>query len=554
MKEESPRILIVDDEPHILSSITRLFHQEGYEILTALSGKEGLALFHKYNPIQLVLSDYRMPFMNGAEFLEQVYNQWPDTVRIILSLYADLDSLISAINRGHIYQFISKPWDNADLKIKVANALERYDLVKKNRELAESLQQKNEELNQFNDHLEQLVANRTRDLATVREQLLQSEKLAAIGTLAGGIAHDFNNMLAAVVGYTEMASIESDEKTRKNYLHHVLIASERAKNLIKHILTFSRQTSHEKNSMDLKIILKEALVLIRASLPATIQIRSEITDVNCTINADLTQMHQIIMNLCTNAAQAMGEKGGFMDVTLSRVNMDHTIPAHYPELIPGSYAKLTVADTGKGIDPAIRERIFEPFFTTKGIGEGTGLGLSVVYGIVCDHGGTIIESGKPGKGATFDVYLPCIDIPTTITEIQEDKPLLRGRERVLFVDDDHTLCMMVRLMLESLGYIVTATSSSTEALVTFQDDPKSFDLLITDMTMPRMTGMDLAGQIMRIRPGMTIILCTGFSDHVNEETARSSGISAFIMKPFSREALSLVVRAVLDKHETRKVH
>jgi two-component system cell cycle sensor histidine kinase/response regulator CckA len=551
MTKASPRILIVDDEPYILSSLTRLFQQEGYELMTASSGEEGLSLLRRFNPVPLVISDYQMPGMNGAEFLEQVYNEWPDTVRIILSLYGDLDAVLSAINRGHIYKFISKPWNNDDLKITVANALERYDLYKQNRELAESLTQKNEELNRFNEHLEQLVLKRTQELARVQEQLFQSQKLAAVGTLASGIAHDFNNMLAAIIGYTEMASIDCDDGTKKKYLHQVLIAADRAKNLIKQILTFSRQTNHEKKPVDMKIILKEALTLIRASLSATIQIRSEITDVHCTINADLTQIHQIILNLCTNAAQAMGEKGGFLDVTLMRIDVDNTQPGRHPQLIPGCYAKLTVADTGTGIDSAIRDRIFEPFFTTKEVGEGTGLGLSVVYGIVTDHGGTITVSGEVGKGAVFDVYLPCVDLPAIVTEIPSDRPLPGGRERILLVDDDHAICIMARLMLESLGYAITATSNSTEALVMFQDNPKGFDLVITDMAMPKKTGMELAYQILRIRPGMPIILCTGFSDHVNEERAKDAGISAFIMKPFSREAISRVVRDVLDRRAER---
>jgi len=554
MTKESPQILIIDDEPYILSSLTRLFQQEGYELLTASSGEEGLSLLRRFHPVPLVISDYQMSGMNGAEFLEQVYNEWPDTVRMILSLYGDLDAVLSAINRGHIYKFIPKPWDNDDLKITVANALERYDLYKQNRELAESLTQKNEELNRFNEHLEQLVVRRTQDLARVQEQLLQSQKLAAVGTLASGIAHDFNNMLAAIIGYTEMASIDCDDGTKKKYLHQVLIAADRAKNLIKQILTFSRQTSHDKKPVDMRIILKEALALIRASLSATIQIRSDITDSHCTINADLTQIHQIILNLCTNAAQAMGEKGGFLDVTLMRIDVDSALPGRHPQLIPGSYAKLTVADTGTGIDPAIRDRIFEPFFTTKEIGEGTGLGLSVVYGIVTDHGGTITVSGEVGKGAVFDVYLPCADLPAIVTEIPSDRTLPGGREHILLVDDDDTLCLMARSMLESLGYAVTATSSSTEALVMFQDSLEKFDLIITDMAMPRMTGMDLAGRIMRIKPIMPIILCTGFSDYVNEEKAKNAGISAFIMKPFSREVISRVVRDVLDGQVEKVSH
>ena len=547
MSEVFPRILFVDDEPFILSSLMRLFRQDEYEILTASSGEEGLSVLHKYDPIPLIISDYRMPGMNGVEFLEQVYRERPDTVRIILSLYADLDSVLGAINRGHVYRFIAKPWDAVDLKITVANAVKFYDLNIRNKELSASLKLKNEELSRFNDHLEELVAERTHDLSAVQEKLMQSEKLAAVGTLAGGIAHDFNNMLAAIMGYTEMASVESDHETKEQYLRQVLIAADRAKNLVKHILTFSRQTKHEKKPVDMKIILKESLAFIRSTLPSTIQTRHTIAEGDCTINADLTQIHQIILNLLTNAAQAMGEKGGLLDVALSRIIVNASDLSRHPQLPSGCYARLTVTDTGMGIDPAIKSRIFDPFFTTKDIGEGTGLGLSVVYGIVADHGGTVNAYSEPGQGATFEVCLPCTNLPAVIAESQEGLHLAGGRERILFVDDDATLCTMVRLMLRSLGYTVTSISSSTEAMVAFEGSPASFDLVITDMVMPRTSGLDLANRIRRIRPEMPILLCADINNDIDADGIRHAGIAAVIEKPYSRETLGLLIRKVLDR-------
>jgi len=549
MPDVFPRILFVDDEPFILSSLTRLFRHDAYEILTASSGEEGLAVLRKNRSVPLVISDYRMPGMNGVEFLEQVYRERPDTVRIILSLYADLDSVLGAINRGHIYKFISKPWDNADLKITVANGVKLYNLNIRNKELTASLKLKNEELNRLNDHLEELVAERTRDLAVVQEKLMQSEKLAAIGTLAGGIAHDFNNMLGAIMGYAEMATMDPDDETQKHHLKQVLIAADRAKNLIRHILTFSRQTKHEKRPVDMKMIVKESMTFIQATLPAAVQTRCLIADDHYTINADVTQIHQIVLNLLTNAAQAMGERGGLLDVALSRITVEESDSPGYPKLPPGCYARLTVTDTGMGIDPAIKSRIFDPFFTTKDVGEGTGLGLSVVYGIVADHGGTVNVYSEPGKGATFEVCLPCADIPAVISESPEDRPLTGGRERILFVDDDGTLCTMVGLMLKSLGYTVTVTSSSTEALVAFEGSPASFDLVITDMVMPRTSGLELASRVRRSRPGMPIILCTGYNNDMDGDRIKHAGIAAFIEKPYSRETLGRLIRNVLDRDD-----
>lgn len=377
-------------------------------------------------------------------------------------------------------------------------------------------------------------------------QLRQVQKMEAIGTLAGGVAHDFNNILGAIMGYAEMALYNVPEGTsaRRN-LEQVLKASYRGKDLVKQIITFSRRSEQERKPMRIGPIIKEALKLLRASLPTTIEIHHHIGSESGMVLADPAQIHQVLMNLCSNAAHAMREKGGVLEVSLADVELDSDAAGGHPDFKPGWYLKLTVSDTGYGMDHATMERIFEPFFTTKGPGEGTGMGLAVVHGIVKGYGGAITVSSEPGQGSVFNVFLPQIEADT-IMEPTSLTPIPRGSERVLFVDDEEALVDMVRQMLEHLGYNVVAKVSSIEALDVFRAEPESFDLVIADQTMPQMTGAELAKELMRIRPDIPIILCTGFSEVITEEEAKAEGILEFVMKPISTREMAETVRRVLD--------
>jgi two-component system, cell cycle sensor histidine kinase and response regulator CckA len=382
---------------------------------------------------------------------------------------------------------------------------------------------------------------------TLEAQLFQAQKMEAIGALAGGISHDFNNILGAIIGYSELCMDQVRDRPKVHHgIEQILKAGHRAKDLVKQILMFSRHSEPEKKPIDIRIVIKEALKLLRSTLPSTIEMHQEIDQDPCKVAADPTQMHQIIMNLCTNAAHAMGERGGILKVTLSWVNTeDKTLPFDL-SINPGSYIKLTVSDTGRGIDPAIKDRIFEPFFTTKGIGEGTGLGLSVVYGIVKDHGGTIQVHSAPKEGTTFNIYFPSLNGEDMKHEIIKNEVIPGGRERILLVDDDVALCELGKLMIESLGYAITTRTSCTEALGTFIEGPDDFDLVLTDMTMPFMTGSEFARKIITIRPNVPIVMCTGFSEFIDEERAGLIGIRAFVMKPFSKMDIAKVIRNVLD--------
>lgn len=377
-------------------------------------------------------------------------------------------------------------------------------------------------------------------------QLLQSQKMQAIGTLAGGIAHDFNNILSAIIGYTELSIMNRNLRNQESgYLENILKAGNRAKDLIKHILTFSRLNEHEIKPVQVKVIVKEALKLLRASLPSTIDIRQKI-ECDSLVMGDITQIHQIIMNLCTNAGHSMREKGGILYVDLTHVMLDSNSASSYPDLRPGSYLNLTVSDTGHGMPPDVLNRIFDPFFTTKEVGEGTGMGLSVVLGIVKSYGGTIYAYSEMGKGSSFKVLLPTIE-GSLEQDIEIEEVMPKGKERILFVDDERDLVKIAEQMLESLGYKVTIRTSSVEALSLFQTKSNLFDLVITDMTMPQMTGYELAEKLLAIRKDLPIILCTGFSHQITKMEAAKAGIKEFLMKPLTLRDLANNVRKVLDE-------
>jgi len=385
----------------------------------------------------------------------------------------------------------------------------------------------------------------------IEAQLRQTQKLEAIGTLAGGIAHDFNNMLAAMMGYVELAKYKTTDIKIQPYMEQVLKACDRAKGLVAQILTFSRQHEQEKKPVEIAAVVKEALKLLRSSLPSTIEIRQNYAGGHDTALADPVQIHQVIMNLCTNAAYAMRDGEGVLEVSLEQREILPGYPAYDPGLKPGSYLRITVRDNGEGIDPGIKDKIFDPFFTTKKPGEGTGLGLSVVYGIVRDHGGSIAVKSRRGEGTTFTILLPLIDAVAD-RDGQESAAIPGGSGCILLVDDEEAIAFLGEEMLAALGYDVAVRFSSRDALEAFRDHPGRYDLVITDMTMPNMTGAVLAQEMLKIRPGLPIIMTTGFSERIDEEEAKKIGIREFIMKPVSLPVLAQAVKKIMDEAAERR--
>ncbi len=376
-------------------------------------------------------------------------------------------------------------------------------------------------------------------------QLLQNQKMEAIGTLAGGIAHDFNNILSAIFGFTELAMTGLDPAGMEyDCLQEINTAAIRARELVKQILAFSRDTKQESQPVQIKLILKEALKLIRASLPTTIEIRKDIKS-DALVVADPTSINQIIMNLCANSAHAMKKEGGIFDVLMDDVTLDSGFTALYPNMVPGKYVRMIFRDTGHGMSHDMKDRIFDPFFTTKDKGEGSGMGLAVVHGMVSKLKGCIVVESEPEKGATFEIYLPAIEINEG-TECMEGAFATRGSERILFVDDEPSLAKMGKRLIETLGYKVTTRTSSLEALELFREKPDVFDLIITDMTMPNMAGDELARSIMDIRPEIPVIICTGFSAGITESRVKSMGIRELVFKPIVKSDLAKTIRKVLD--------
>jgi len=380
----------------------------------------------------------------------------------------------------------------------------------------------------------------------LQHQLQQAQKMESIGTLAGGIAHDFNNILSGIIGFTEIALQDTPKGSElQANLQKVLKGGDRAKDLVKQILTFSRQSELEPKPVKIKTIITEALKLLRASLPTTIEMHQNLQS-NSAVMADPTQIHQILMNLCTNAGQSMQEKGGVLEVSLTEVKLDYEFAAHHSEFTPGTFIKLTVGDTGPGIPPEIQDRIFDPFFTTRGKSEGTGMGLSVVHGIVQAYGGTITIDSKPGEGAVFNIFLPVVESEDAL-EIKTEEPLFYGTERILFIDDEEFQVDLGRQMLERLGYKVVTETSSLKALELFRNHPEDFDLVITDLTMPKMTGDELGKEFIAIRNDIPIIILTGYSQRITEDNIKRMGFKGFAMKPVVMKELAKKIREVLDQ-------
>ena len=378
-------------------------------------------------------------------------------------------------------------------------------------------------------------------------QLRQAQKMEAIGTLAGGIAHDFNNILGAIIGYSEMAIYDTEEGSMvRHNMEQVLKAGHRAKDLVKQILAFSRKSEQDKKIILITPIIKEVLKLLRASLPTTIEIRQHFEPNLGAIFADPTQIHQVIMNLGTNSAHAMENTGGLLDVNLLNVDLGPEEAAKFGDLEPGRYVGLVVKDTGHGIDATTLERIFEPYFTTKTKEKGTGMGLAVVHGIVKGHNGGIRVTSKPEQGTSFEILFP-----RTASEMQFDsvqlKALPTGDECILYIDDEETLIDLGENMLAKLGYQVVTRTSPIEAIEAFKANPDRFHLVISDMTMPNMTGDILAKELMKIRSDIPVIICTGFSEQISAEKVKAIGISGFLMKPLTILELARTVRSVLDK-------
>jgi len=493
--------------------------------------------------------------------------------------------LLSTGQFGHTFPFFntSQVMVSAGVNFIVLNVIAAMSvsvLVKglvsshqKEKVLLSSIEQERVHLMEAKKGLELEVEERKQAEKAFREseaQLRRTQRMEAISTLAGGIAHDFNNILSAIMGYGQLAQMKLDPVSEVYAdLKEVLQSGDRAKLLIQQILAIGRDQEQERQPIQLKYVLKEALKLLRSTLPSTIEIREAYEPDVGVIDADPTQMHQVIMNLCTNAGHAMQEEGGILTVSLRNAecglrNVDLKLEesrlkipylktgsstsheAAPSGLEPGHYLELTVSDTGFGMTREVMGKVFDPYFTTKEKGEGTGIGLSVVHGIVAQHGGAITVESEPGKGSAFHVYLRLTQAEEEQPSVKEETPLPKGNERILFIDDEAALARMGKEMLNHLGYDTTCMTGSIEALALFEEDPNQFDLVITDTTMPHMPGDILARELMKLRPDIPVIIFTGHSRRISPEKAKEMGIKGFLMKPLAMRDLAGTVRKALD--------
>ncbi len=547
MDNSKTRILIVDDEAEARRQLRKYLELDFWEASfnEANNGREALDILDSWEP-KVIISDINMPDVDGLQLLQEVKERLPIIQLIMITGREDPDAPIKALKYG-ASDYLVKPLNVEELSLAIKRAMKLWEV--------------DDQLEKHRKHLEAMVEKRTKGLLRINEtlrkeketnkelqsQFLKAQKMEAIGSLAGGIAHDFNNILSAIMGFTDMTMdyLEDGSREKKN-LQEVLRAGVRARSLVRQILSFSRQDEQRRENVELGDVVNETLDLMRASLPSTITIKHDIDPHAGVACVDQTQISQVLMNLCVNAQHAMKGNGGTLEVSVAPVEVDEKMSSANPGLQVGPHIRMTVADTGHGMDIATMDRIFDPFFTTKEVGEGSGLGLAAAHGIVTSHLGIITVESEPSKGTKFSVYLPRVMADVEPGQDAGKKDVIGGSERILLVDDEESLAEMWTMMLTGIGYQVTSFTSSKKALEAFRERPDAFDLVITDQTMPELTGSDLATEIMVIRHDIPLILCTGFSQKITPEIAKEIGFSQYVMKPVVTRELAQAVRKALE--------
>ena len=499
------------DYTHMQRLVARIEGSK-YRLDRAESYEKGLKEIVR-NRHDVILLDYTLGGYTGLELLRKAIKSGCQVPIIMVTGMGDRKMDLEAMKAGAADYLVKGSFDSMLLERAIRYALERNRAEK--------------------------------ERVILEEQLRQAQKMETVGTLAGGIAHDFNNILGAMLGNVEMImSDPAQSEANQRRLERTLKSGKRAAELIRQILTFSRQGGRERQAVKMRLLMRETLKMLRASIPANIEILENTETAGGSILCDPTQIHQVLMNLCTNAFHALKDQGGVLELCLKQMEVDAPFASLHANLVEGSYFRLSVTDTGCGIPPEAREHIFEPFFTTKPVGEGTGLGLSMVHGIVLGHGGEISLYSEPGKGTTFHVYLP-VSEKEPETEAPPEEPLQGGNERILFVDDEESILMIAESVLLGLGYEVTLAKDGLKALELFRADPEKFDLAITDQAMPKMTGIQLLKELMKIRPNLPVVSVSGFSENISGENYREHGFKAFLMKPFLMRELNQVIRQAL---------
>ncbi len=518
------KILVISDKNDDLIKISTLVSDliPDCLVITAQSGLQGIEKAKTESPSTILL-DIEMPEIDGYEVCKRLKSGEKTKhipIIMLMEIKSDPKSRVKGLESG-ADTLLKKPIDEVELITQINMALR--------------------------------ISKAEKEKAEIKYKLQQARKMEAIGTLTGGIVHEFNNILFPIIGYAEMSKYDVSENSKvRNNLEKILKAADRAKNLIQQILAFSQQDDQERKPLKVQYIIKATLKLLRASFPATIEIRQNIDNACGSVMADPSEIQQVIMNLANNAYHSMKEKSGVLEVTLSEVDIDSGDLSSKIDLDPGSYLQLTVSDTGCGAEHEDMEHISDSHFTIHGQGEEAGMGLIETYGIIQNCQGNISVHSDPDKGTTVRVYLPLIDTKSDeIQEITAEQDIPTGNESVLLVDDEEDVVEMMHSMLERLGYQVFSINSSIGALDTFRQKPEKFDLVITDQTMPEMTGMELAKELILIRSDIPIILCTGYSEVITEDNAKSLGVKEYVMKPVRVTEVAMKIRKVLDRNRRK---
>jgi len=569
-------ILVVDNNSENLRLLERILTDDGYKVRPAISGS--LALMNVKSTLpDLILLDVRMPDMDGFSVCEQLKNS-DDTKEIPVIFISALEEPINKIKAFDVggLDYITKPFESQEVLARVRTQINLRNMQKRlaaqNKQLQKEIAERNiveQQLHKTQQELEMRVKQRTKELVQanidlqaeiqerkeaekVKEQLLlqlqQAQKLEAIGTLAGGIAHDFNNILTIIHTCSQLIMSEIDQHSRQMVnIEKILKASERASELVGQILTFSKKDQFINfKPTSIIPIVEEIIKFLESTIPPSIELTSQIEIDNEMISGDAIQIYQVIMNLCTNAYHSMEKKENgqlLISLTKQKISQENN-SLRLLSLNPGMYIQLTVKDSGDGIDPSIMERIFDPYFSTKGKGRGTGLGLAVTMGIVEKHHGAINVKSKLGEGTCFDIYFPIID-QVLVSSPKIERPIHTGHEHIFLVDDEIDLLQTVKLLLEHLGYKVTAQQSPIKALEFFKNNASQYDLIITDLSMPEMDGITLSQKVREIRNNIPILICSGKNSDLSEKEYKKIGINGFLMKPFLRRELSESIRKAL---------
>jgi signal transduction histidine kinase len=512
------RVLIVDDDRDFADALAEYLSDAGYQIEFADDAGFAVERVKAFAP-QVVLVDLRLAAASGIALIGELTDSHPHLLCVLVTAYADVDSAIAAL-RHRAYDFLRKPLVLSELEATLERAFDRLHLEAE-RERCEALR---------------------RELEAQRSQF---QRLETISTLAGGFAHQFNNLLTPLMGYAYMAlgNVPADSVAASE-IEEVIYAGSRAANLVQEIVAFSRQGDDEVVPVRYDTAVKEAVARLRRSIPPSITVFEEIGGDDATVLGSPGQIQQMVMNLLINAQQAMAENGGVLRVALDSCHIDREAAKSYRRLDKGVYLHLTISDTGHGMDPATQERIFDPYFTTREVGEGSGLGLSVAHGIVTGRGGEILVESEVGKGTTVHVYWPRI-VPELAEVEAQQSAIPRGHERILYVDDEPAIVAMQQELLNRLGYQVTTTTSSVQALEMFRAQPEGFDLVITDQMMPQMSGDALAQELLSLRPGLPIVVLTGYTEPLAAERYHRMGIESLLQKPASLRELADAIRTAV---------